>query len=220
MGSVAADSGLGHRSRGRMVGTKLGAAAAVAACVWLCGLALFGDAIPRAVADPTTRTDAIVVLTGGSERLRTGVRLLAEDRAERLFVTGVHPAVDRDRLLALSGEASGDAAPGLAARIDAGHAARDTPGNAEETRVWMRGRGYRSLRLVTSGYHMPRSLLEFGRALPGATVIPHPVFSARLDHDNWWQSPQTAMVVISEFNKYLLALLSRGPAAEPPPADG
>jgi uncharacterized SAM-binding protein YcdF (DUF218 family) len=184
----------------------MGAAAAAVLGVWLCGLIVFGEAIPREVADRTTRTDAIVVLTGGSERLRTGVRLLAENKAERLFVTGVHPAVDPARLL----QVSGDAAPGLADRIDAGHEALDTSGNADEVRGWMRHRGYRTLRLVTSGYHMPRSLLEFSRALPDAVVIPHPVFSARLDHENWWQSPRTAIVVISEFNKYLLARVAHG----------
>ncbi len=192
--------------RRQVVGATLGTAAAAVMGAWLIGLAQFSDAIPRYVADAQTRTDAIVVLTGGSERLATGVRLLAENRAERLLVTGVHPAVDRRRLLQVSGEAARD----VAGRIDAGHDALDTPGNALETRSWMQRNGFRTVRLVTSSYHMPRSLLEFARALPDAVVIPHPVFSARLSREPWWRSPETAALVISEFNKYLLSRLSRG----------
>lgn len=211
MKSVAAQAVSQGGNHGGFLGATLRAAAAAALGAWIIGLVCFGDTIPRTVTDGATHTDAIVVLTGGSERLRTGVRLLAENKADRLFVSGVHPAVDRKRLLQVSGEqVSGEAAHRVAGRIDAGHDAVDTLGNAEETRSWMREKGFHTLRLVTSSYHMPRSLMEFERALPDAVVIPHPVFSTQLNHGAWWQSPATALLVISEFNKYLLSLLSVG----------
>ncbi|MFO1113346.1 MAG: YdcF family protein [Rhodospirillales bacterium] len=175
----------------------------VAAVIWLMGLLNFADNIPRRVADLDRETDAIVVLTGGSERLATGLRLLAEDRAKRMFVSGVHPGVDVERLLQLAGRSD----DGLHGRIEIGYGARDTRGNAQETAAWMREHGYRSLRLVTGGYHMPRSLLEFSEALPEAEVVPHPVFPDRVKQTSWWMRPGTAALIIGEYNKYLLARL-------------
>ena len=149
-----------------------------------------------------TRTDAIVVLTGGSGRLDLGVDLLAEDRAHRLFISGVFPGTDIRQLLTLVR----DAPQRLADRIDVGEAI-DTIGNATETATWMTNQGYDSLRLVTAGYHMPRSLLEFRRALPSATIIPHPVFPAHVKQKEWWAWPGTASLFASEYNKLILAWL-------------
>lgn len=176
-------------------------ACAVAAVIWVMGLLNFTDSIPQRVADLDRQTDAIVVLTGGSERLATGLRLLAEDKAKRVFVSGVHPGVDAERLLQLAGRPD----DGLQGRIELGYGARDTRGNAQETAAWMRQHGYHSLRLVTGGYHMPRSLLEFSEALPEVEVVPHPVFPDRVKQESWWMRPGTAALIIGEYNKYLLA---------------
>ena len=170
---------------------------------WSAGLARFAGAIPDRVADPASHTDAIVVLTGGSERVATGLQLLAENKAERMFISGVHPAVDVPKLIRLAGRQVAD----LDRRIEAGHGALDTGGNAAETAAWMRQRGYRSLRLVTGYYHMPRSLFEFRMSLPEAEVIPHPVFPDHVKQSTWWLRPATAALIIGEYNKYLLASL-------------
>ena len=61
----------------------------VAAAVWSFGLFRFADAIPERVEDAATRTDGIVVLTGGSRRLGEGLELLSRGLAEKLFVSGV-----------------------------------------------------------------------------------------------------------------------------------
>ncbi len=170
---------------------------------WSAGLVRFANAIPDSVADPVSRTDAIVVLTGGSDRLATGLRLLAENKAERMFISGVHPGVEVAKLIRLAGRPLTD----LDRRVDAGHGALDTGGNAVETAAWMRERGYRSLRLVTGNYHMPRSLFEFRMALPEAEVIPNPVFPNHVQQASWWLRPGTAALIIGEYNKYLLASL-------------
>jgi uncharacterized SAM-binding protein YcdF (DUF218 family) len=174
-----------------------------AAVPWSAGLVRFASAIPDTVADPVSHTDAIVVLTGGSERVATGLQLLAENKAERMFVSGVHPAVDVAKLIRLAGRPLTD----FDRRVEAGHGALDTGGNAAETAAWMRQRGYRSLRLVTGNYHMPRSLFEFRIALPAVEVIPHPVFPYNVQRRTWWLRPGTAALIIGEYNKYLLASL-------------
>ena len=112
--------------------------------------------------DPSSPTDAIVVLTGGRLRLETGLELFATGSAKKLFISGVNQRVDRDELL----RALGPAAERAACCIVLGHEADNTFGNARETANWMHEEGYKSLRLVTSWYHMRRGLLEFGRAMP------------------------------------------------------
>ena len=183
------------------IGVYLAFALVFLAVLWGIGLVYFVGSIPHRVADIDTITDAIVVLTGGSERLSTGLWLLSQNKAKRVFVSGVHPMVDVDKLIQLAGHPF----DGLQQWIDAGHGAQDTHGNAEETAAWMHQRGYHSLRLVTGSYHMPRSLMEFREVLPEANVVPHPVFPDRVSRTSWWMRPRTAMLIIGEYNKYLFA---------------
>lgn len=131
----------------------------------------------RAAAAPPSAADAIVVLTGGADRVETALRLLDEGAAPVLLVSGAHGRLT----VAGLARVHGIPAAGLAGRAVLGHAAATTVGNAAETAAFAQARGVRSIRLVTADYHMPRALLEFRRALPGVAVAPHPVRPATLD---------------------------------------
>tara|TARA_B100000459_G_C8560551_1_gene193791 strand:+ start:405 stop:1010 length:606 start_codon:yes stop_codon:yes gene_type:complete len=168
---------------------------------WSAGLLAFLRALPDGVDDNATVTDAIVVLTGGSLRLKTGLTLLQKGRAERLFVSGVHRGVDVQQLLR-NARQSPDAAECC---ISLGHEADDTAGNAAETSAWMAKHGYRSMRLVTAAYHMPRSLIEFRNTMPDVQIITHPVFPAQVKLEAWWRWPGTAGLIFVEYSKYLVA---------------
>lgn len=152
-------------------------------------------------ADPARRTDGIAVLTGGTERVETGLRLLAEGRAPLLLVSGAH----RDAGLADLARAAGVAAAPLAQKISVGHAAATTRGNAVEVAAWARQRGLRSIRVVTAGYHMPRALLELRRALPEAEFVPHPVRPAALRGGLAAATPGTWALLAGEYLKFLVA---------------
>lgn len=182
--------------------------AGVVGILWLGGLVWFAATIPRETPPPgdeaaTRPTDAIVVLTGGSHRLSTGLALLAAGLGHKLFVSGVYDGVDVQELLRVSRQAPGE----LECCIVLGYAADSTVGNAFETADWMRAQGYRSLRLVTANYHMRRSLLEFRLAMPEAEVVPHPVVPQNVRLDDWWLWPGTAHLLVNEYNKFLVALL-------------
>lgn len=179
---------------------------AALALSWLAGLIWFVGQIPRTVDDPERRTDAIVVLTGGSLRLETGFHLLSRNMAGKLFVSGVEKGVPFDDLLAVSDLTPED----MECCITLGYMANDTGSNAVESAAWIRANGLTSIRLVTSGYHMPRSLLEFRRILPQLEIVPHPVFPDRVMLDDWWRRPGTSSLVIAEYNKYLLSAARRG----------
>lgn len=189
-----------RRSAGSEFFVKLLLTGIVAGVLWSFGLFRFADAIPERVEDATTRTDGIVVLTGGSRRLGEGLELLSRGVAEKLFVSGVYQGVDVRKLLSIVRHGPED----LETRINIG-IATNTRGNAAETMAWMEQQDYRSLRLVTAAYHMPRSLLEFRAAMPAVTLIPHPVFPENVKQDRWWTWPGTASLMIGEYNKFLLA---------------
>ncbi len=166
---------------------------------WLGGLIWYAADMPAQVDDMATPTDAIVVLTGGTERLDTGLALLRQHKARKLFVSGVYRGIDVAKLLRLSRQKPDE----VECCIVLGHAADNTVGNAIETAAWMRAEGYHSLRLVTSNYHMRRSLMEFRHAMPRTTIIAHPVFPDTVKQHLWWIRPGTAHLIASEYSKYL-----------------
>ena len=108
---------------------------------WMLGLFTFLKLIPDSADKPPLKTDAIVVLTGGSLRLQTGLLLLKKGWAEKLFVSGVHRGVDVRQLLRLARTSPSEAE----CCIQLGHAADDTAGNAAETQQWMAAQNFQSL---------------------------------------------------------------------------
>ncbi len=187
------------------------AACVVVAVVWIIGFLSFAITLPVPSTD-TARTDAIVVLTGGSARLATGFDLLHQNRADKLFVSGVSPGIDPMDLAALA-EAGPDQ---VVCCVVVGYQAANTVGNAAETAAWMRDEGYQSLRLVTADYHIRRSMVEFQRAMPAISIILHPVAPTTVNSRRWWRDPDAAWLVLSEFNKYLIAM-ARGLLPASPP---
>jgi uncharacterized SAM-binding protein YcdF (DUF218 family) len=59
--------------------------------------------------------------------------------------------------------------------------------------------------VVTAGYHMPRALLELGRALPGVELVAHPVIPAAL-RGGEVPLPRAVRLLGGEYVKFGLAL--------------
>ncbi len=143
------------------------AAISTLAILWAIGCLWFAVSVSTAAVPPVTeKTDAIVVLTGGPKRVEEGLKLLKAGAAPKLFISGVNKDVKVHELLK-----SQEANPA----VTLGYEAIDTKGNADETAPWVRENKIKSLRLVTSSYHIPRALLELGRQLPDVTILAHPV---------------------------------------------
>ena len=146
----------------------------VVAGAWCVGFVWFVDVAFRP-ASPAPRADGIVVLTGGSNRIDTGLRLLEAGRAPLLLVSGVSPGTDAARL---ARDAGIDPAE-IAGRVTVGQNAISTRGNADETVPWARRAGMRRIIVVTAFYHMPRALAELRRALPEVRFYACPVVPER-----------------------------------------
>ena len=172
----------------------------VALVFWVSGLIWFAETIPEDVANPDSKTDVIVVLTGGSGRLDEGLRLFDAGLAKKIFVSGLYQGVDVRTLLNLSrrNPDSLDCCLGIGYAVD-------TINNARETTEWMKREGVKSARLVTAGYHMRRALLEFRNASPDIEIIPHPVFPSHVKQKKWWAWPGTSGLIIGEYNKFIIA---------------
>jgi uncharacterized SAM-binding protein YcdF (DUF218 family) len=169
------------------------------------------DATPPA--DP--RAEGIVVLTGGSARIDGALRLLAEGRASRLLISGVNPSVGT---AALAGIVDTELETMLACCVDLGHNARNTIGNAAEARSWAEDRGFQSLIVVTSDYHMPRSLAELSATMPATTLVAYPVSNPDLRLGEWWRNPGPFGLLVREYGKYLVAAARKAISAAPAPA--
>ena len=152
-------------------------------------------------AKPSRTADGIVVLTGGSSRVSDAMELLADGYGRRLLISGVHPASgasDISRSLT-------DNQSLLSCCVDLDRSAVNTRSNAAETRRWVHERGFKSLIVVTSNYHMPRAIVELSHAMPDITLIPYAVVGDKWREEPWWSNGATMRLLLSEYVKYVAA---------------
>lgn len=195
----------GHDSRARSPGAQrrrrrwLVGAAALSVWLFVLGFLVFAGVTMRPPHAPDATADAIVVLTGTEGRLVEGARLLRDGRAARMLVSGVNGKTrpeDIQRLTHLDPDR-------FNCCVDLGYQAQSTIGNAEETRAWARQRGYKTLIVVTSGYHIPRSMAELTLAMPEARLIAHPVGPKSPRKWPWWLDIASTRTLLGEYVKFL-----------------
>ena len=150
---------------------------------------------------PARNADGIVVLTGGSSRVSDAMELLADGYGKRLLISGVHPTNGTIELSRLLPDSQGL----LACCVDLDRSAVNTRSNAIETRRWAHERGFKSLIVVTSNYHMPRAIVELSHEMPEIELIPYAVIGDRWRDEPWWTSGTTLRLLLSEYTKYVAA---------------
>jgi len=171
--------------------------------IWIGAFLTFMHQIQETLPLPTEKVGGIVILTGTPARLSAGFDLLKSGAGSRLLVSGVNAKVTRETLR----QATGQSETLMGCCVDLGRIAQNTVGNAKEAARWAKDNNFSRLLIVTSAYHIPRSLVELRRQLEGATLIPYPVKSTTLDIKKWWSSANTTWVITGEFNKYLFSLI-------------
>lgn len=167
---------------------------------WAIGWLWFAASVVAAKPQvPDTKTDAIIVLTGGDKRVNTGLDLLADGKADFLFISGVNTKVKPEELIALW---RGDHEKVLP-KLTLGYTADSTATNATESQEWIKKNDIHSVRLVTANYHMARSMLLMKQQMPELDIIKHPVVPA--EFEPWKQ--QFWPLTFQEYNKYLMTWL-------------
>lgn len=168
---------------------------------WLGGFVWFGHKINNFGANESEKTDAIVVLTGGRNRIAEAVRLLNDGVAEHLFVSGVQKGVEIADIAA-----SLDVEIAEPEKVELGYNATNTIENATEIKEWIEKNNLTSVRLITSNYHIPRSMAELDAHHLPLKIIFTPVYSEQVAV-YWWQSWGTFKFIFSEYNKYLVVVI-------------
>ena len=171
--------------------------------IFIAGFLYFADTVASLQPPAAPKADAIVVLTGGFQRIEQAVELLKSGAGKRLLISGVNPATTGNQIRRNT-QSSADL---FRCCVDIGHEAVDTTGNASEAGQWIRDRGYRSVLVVTNNYHMPRSLLELRRVRPDTEFIAYPVVNSDLKTSNWLRNPLFIKAILLEYAKYSFASL-------------
>ncbi len=164
--------------------------------LWLAGFVLFLSNINYKNVTLNEKADAIIVLTGAKGRIDAGLHLLSSGHGEHLFISGVGQKAPLKDLSKFLSSFPADQVQSLESFITLGHFADSTEGNAIESLEWIKRHNYKRIILVTSNYHMPRSLCLFKHFIPDITIIPYPV----INNVNY-------PLAFQEYNKFLLCLL-------------
>ena len=168
--------------------------ASLVALLYAIGFILFTVTLGKPAGKDSARTDAIVVITGGSGRIEHGIDVLKSGRAKRLLVAGADPAVTKRDLIRRLGGSS----RWVNCCVDLGSESVDTRSNAEEASRWLARHRYRSFRLVTSDWHMRRARYDFRQVLGDKyEVVPDAV-----------RSEPRFLTLFGEYNKYVLRRLA------------
>ncbi len=133
------------------------------------GFVSYFSALARYNQVEITSVDGAIVLTGGPDRLTDAARLLSTGVTKHLLISGVGGRADLDDLVRVAPSL----APYSSCCVDLGHQAQNTRGNAEEAALWARDKNYKSLAIVTAGFHLPRAMLEVRALLPDRTLYPY-----------------------------------------------
>jgi uncharacterized SAM-binding protein YcdF (DUF218 family) len=185
--------------RGRRIGILL-AAAIIAFGI---GFVRYISMVPMEEIPFNGNADGVVALTGGPDRIGDAAELVATGHGQRLLITGVNPTTKMEELIKLMPRYE----QVFTCCTDLDRSAVNTIGNAVETRRWAREKGFTSLVVVTSRFHMPRALAELENQLPSVTLIPYPVVTEKQKSEPWWSNLPATRAAAFEYLKYVAALV-------------
>ena len=143
----------------------------------------------------------IVVLTGGKGRVEKGLDILTEGKAQKLFISGVFEISEIESKFNYNFKYKNL----LRCCIYFGTSATNTFENAYEVLDWLnRDAKIKNLILVSSYYHLPRSLMIFEKIIPEYKIKLIPVEeSINLKNKFFFHSK----LIISEFFKVIYTLI-------------
>jgi uncharacterized SAM-binding protein YcdF (DUF218 family) len=199
-GRQSAARGRPMRWLGRRLGRSAIAFGGVAVLLLAAGFGWFLWSLPADEVVLQRDADGIVVLTGGASRITDAIELLAAGRGKRLLISGANPTTNSGEISRLNP----DYGEIVSCCVDFDRSL-NTLGNAIETKHWAQSRGFRSLIVVTSSYHMPRAIAEITHQLPDVALLPFPVITDKLHAEPWWTHGPTMKLMLSEYLKYMAA---------------
>ena len=180
-------------------------------CIYFTGFIYFTFTLNYKPIHTKEKADAIIVLTGETHRIVKGVEELNNGTAPKLFISGVHlqgplsKVIDKTILDLKESNKLSVSAEYLKSKIYTGQA-ENTIENALESATWVNKNNIKSIYLITSFYHMPRSKLLFEKYLPKTRIIYQPILFSK-GYLNTLSDPNILSLIFSEYNKYLLTYI-------------
>ena len=133
--------------------------------VWALGFAWFALALPQP--RDGGKTDGVIVLTGGEGRVARGLHALRKGWSGQLLVSGVDREVKPREFVAIYKIPPKQ----MACCVKLGFESVDTRSNAREAARWIAANKFRSVRLVTTDWHMRRAAYELELMKPAGVSL-------------------------------------------------
>jgi uncharacterized SAM-binding protein YcdF (DUF218 family) len=169
-------------------------AASLLALIYALGFIFFALTLGAPAQSDAASTDAAVVLTGASGRIEHAIDVLRQGKTKRLLISGADPSVTKaDLARRLNGSHKL-----VSCCVDLGSESVDTRSNAEEAGRWVARHHFRSVRLITSDWHMRRARYEFRKVLGSKYQLVTDAVP----------SEPSFLTLFGEYNKYVLRRLA------------
>jgi uncharacterized SAM-binding protein YcdF (DUF218 family) len=178
---------------------------------WIICLGLFLNLLPEQVdVENVPPADAIIVLTGGEQRIPFGLQLLDAGKGQRLFISGVHNKVDDDTVFRSKTSEIYAQYQRMRDRVKLGRQATTTKENAVEIAAWLKDKPeLERLIIVTDHFHMPRSMIELNNRVKGRELFPAPVLPPEFMRPDWWSDSYPLTKIMQEFHKFSVVLVTQ-----------
>ena len=143
----------------------------------------------------------IIVLTGGKMRIEKGIEILQKGYGTKMFISGVFMPSEIQAKLNYEKNKKDL----FDCCIFFGEEARNTIENAIEVRKWLiKNKEIKKIILITSYYHLPRSMLIFEKKMSDIKIIAKPA----VDEVNILDEPTFHLrLIVSEYFKVIYSLI-------------
>lgn len=168
---------------------------------WLGGFFWFVQDLERIEPKDLRKTDALVVLTGGKNRIADGFNLLGKGLADYMLISGVRSGTKLEELVPKELRDQD-----FSQRVFLDYESRTTRENAANSLRWLKDRNLKSMRLITANYHMRRSLLEFKNLKSPIEIHRHPLEMKDVQEKQWLEDENLLWLYVKEYSKYLGAM--------------
>ena len=172
------------------------------------GLNSFKERILTLQKDPINLSSKVVILTGGTNRIKEGFEVIYKlDKKSisnlKVLVSGTGKGFSK---LSLQEKLN----PNFDLRlieccVELDDVSQDTYSNAVETSKWVSKNNIEEILLITSNYHIPRSILEFQNKMPNLKILYYPITPKQHQINKWLTSFETFSLIFIEYCKYIIA---------------
>ena len=143
--------------------------------------------------------DGIAILTGGKGRIDLGLDLFTKQSNIKLIISGVDRKVSVKSVLPSKFQEN--------KRIYIDQVSESTFENAVIIKDWAKKNQLYNIYIITSYYHMPRSMLLLNKFKEEVNYYAYPVKKEKSSHSNFLPDILFTLFLMQEYIKYLLSLI-------------